>query len=751
MDLHQESHEKSKSSWAWQSAKGKGNTDETLIQTQMQAQGEMVIRAVEGLQIDIREINQHSISQTIDAMVAAQPDLMWMKELEQRGDVDWRLVKEIHDSFSYSHSGLSGPAAMVVAIVVAYFTAGAASGMVAGMAGGAGATATAGTAWATATATTAAGWANVAATAAITSAASGAAISTINNRGDIGAVLKDITSSDALKGYVVSGVTAGFTTGVLDQAFGVTGDNINHVTKGFDLSKPAELMQFGAYLGAQGGAQAMAQTALLGGSLEENLQASLTSQLQHLLQASVFNAVGDYAQATNLEDGSAGKIALHALVGGMLSEATGGDFTTGALAAGANEALIEQLSGVIKGDKSLELAVSQLIGIAAATVTGGDYAKAAELAKNATAYNRQLHIDEIRYASDEERVQRYAEQQGVSTDQARQELLRAAAAMVDHGWTVSLDEAGALSADALYFLQAELLVSRNDLFQVTEQEYYNERLGLKEMLHSREAVEALVRDIALVDPLAYRTNPEYFHEVMNAKGEGSQEGFGNVVGAPVDAVVWAAGAVMCPSCAMDDLLAAWDAVKNLPEDLSYKGYLDTLHIMQGGGEEVIRRNAVSSTELGIGLGLGASPAGALSARALILERIERGGSFVELYGPMNKGPLSDDIAKTFRGGSYREIITTEPVILYRVISDDGNPEGGYWTRTQPAGPVQSIIDSALDPVWGNTATRVIEMEVPSGTRLFEGAAAPQRGLVGGGNQLYFDKEINPLDPNWIKK
>jgi hypothetical protein len=49
---------------------------------------------------------------------------------------------------------------------------------------------------------------------------------------------------------------------------------------------------------------------------------------------------------------------------------------------------------VIKGDKSLELTVSQLIGVAAATATGGDPAKAAELAKNATAYNRQLHPDE---------------------------------------------------------------------------------------------------------------------------------------------------------------------------------------------------------------------------------------------------------------------------------------------------------------------------------------------------------------------
>jgi len=55
----------------------------------------------------------------------------------------------------------------------------------------------------------------------------------------------------------------------------------------------------------------------------------------------------------------------------MLSEATGGDFGTGALAGGANEALIERLSGLIKDDRNLELAVSQLIGIAAATATGG--------------------------------------------------------------------------------------------------------------------------------------------------------------------------------------------------------------------------------------------------------------------------------------------------------------------------------------------------------------------------------------------
>ena len=394
-DLDQESHEKSSNSWAWTSAKGKGKTDETLKQSELIAQGDLVIQAVGGLKIDIKEVNRQSVSQTIDAMVKADPELAWLKEAEARGDVDWRQVKEVHDSFKYSHSGLGGPAAMVIAIVVAYLTAGAASGLAASVgSSAAGAAGAAGASTATAAAVGTA--AQAATTAVVSSVASNAAISTINNRGNLGAVFKDVTSSDNLKGYATTAITAGFTSGMLDSAFGVKGDNINKVTKGFDLSKPGDIAKFGSYLGAQGAVQALAQTAIQGGSLGDNLQTALTAQVQHLLQASVFKNVGDFAEKANWAEGSPEKVALHAVIGGLLSEATGGDFKTGALAAGANELLIEQLSGVIKGDKRLEQTVSQLIGVAAATATGGDMAKAAELAKNATAYNRQLHEDQIK-------------------------------------------------------------------------------------------------------------------------------------------------------------------------------------------------------------------------------------------------------------------------------------------------------------------------------------------------------------------
>ncbi|WP_170829084.1 hemagglutinin repeat-containing protein, partial [Pseudomonas sp. 21C1] len=94
-DLKQESREKSKSSFTWQSAKGKGKTDETLQQSQLSAQGEIVIQAVEGLNIDLKQVNRQTVSQTIGAMAKADPNLAWLKEMEQRGDVDWRRVKEV--------------------------------------------------------------------------------------------------------------------------------------------------------------------------------------------------------------------------------------------------------------------------------------------------------------------------------------------------------------------------------------------------------------------------------------------------------------------------------------------------------------------------------------------------------------------------------------------------------------------------------------------------------------------------------
>lgn len=102
--------------------------------------------------------------------------------------------------------------------------------------------------------------------------------------------------------------------------------------------------------------------------------------------------MGDHTQGV-LDDGSAGKVAIHAFVGGLLSEATGGDFVTGALAAGANEALVKQLNTLVDGNESLLLMMSQLVGVTAAAMTDGDLENAAWVTKNATQYNFLNHQD----------------------------------------------------------------------------------------------------------------------------------------------------------------------------------------------------------------------------------------------------------------------------------------------------------------------------------------------------------------------
>jgi filamentous hemagglutinin len=124
-----------------------------------------------------------------------------------------------------------------------------------------------------------------------------------------------------------------------------------------------------------------------------------------------------------------------------------------------------------------------------------------------------------------------------------------------------------------------------------------------------------------------------------------------------------------------------------------------------------------------------------------------GTKVVAQYGPLNAGPLPSDVAYTFRSGAYAEVLTQQPTILYRVYGGSANEMGKYWTTKTPAGPVQSIIDSALNPRWGNTATNVVKIEVPAGVKFYQGAAAPQGGLVGGGDQVVLPPGFK-IDPSW---
>ncbi|MEL4168388.1 DUF637 domain-containing protein [Pseudomonas sp. ZS001] len=347
-DLHDESHTKTNNNAFWNSAKGKGNTDETLRQTQLTAVGKTTIKAVEGLKIDIKHVDQQTVSQTIDAMVKADPKLAWIKEAERRGDVDWRQVKEIHESFKYNTSGLGPASQLIIAIALA-----AVMGPMMGAL-------------------------NTMAQAGAISVATKATVSTIDNRGNLSAVFKDVTSKESMKGYAVSMATAGVAQGL----------NYNPGTVGFN----AEGMKTVAMKVT---ADAAIKTAVYGGSFQDHLATSLAGTAASVGGAYGAGKIGDLP----LTEGGLEKILLHSALGGLMAEVMGGDFRTGAIAGGANEVLVALLGDTLlpshlkpgtpeytQAQENL-VALSKIAGVLGAAASNGDLDVAAQVAENGTRYN----------------------------------------------------------------------------------------------------------------------------------------------------------------------------------------------------------------------------------------------------------------------------------------------------------------------------------------------------------------------------
>jgi filamentous hemagglutinin len=368
-DLHQESHEKSKSSAAWFSMKGNGRTDETLRQSELTAQGDLVISAVGKIHADVLQVNKQTVSESIDAMAKADPKLAWLKELDEQGGIDWRQVQEVHTSFKYANSGMGPAAQMIVAILMTVLLGPAGAGLSGATLAGAASLATTG------------------------------AVATINNKGDLGAGLKAVASKDGLTNAAIATITAG----VADKYLGdmTMTKQVNGKTV-IDLGSIEAVSHFaGQQLINNASAAAIAKAF----GRDVTLAGILQSTVYSTLSAYSFDQVGNL----QLKTGSPEKIALHALVGGMIAEASGSDFAVGAMAAGVNETFANQLrrlSAQMNPEyrDHLMLMSSQLLGVVAAAAVAGDDANSLQtgsfVAGNATQYNNLNHSDMSDFVGD---------------------------------------------------------------------------------------------------------------------------------------------------------------------------------------------------------------------------------------------------------------------------------------------------------------------------------------------------------------
>ncbi|WP_177435011.1 ribonuclease domain-containing protein [Pseudomonas sp. Sample_10] len=365
-DLHDESHTKSDGDAFWTSSKGKGNTDETLRQSELVAQGKLALQAAGKISIDLKQIDEKSVSETIDAMVKAEPALAWIKHAEANGQVDWRLVKEIHESWQYDNAGLGAASALVIAIVASIFL-GPLTGAI----------------------------------------ATNFTMGTVNNGGDLGAGLKATVSKDAIKGYATQ-IATGYALNGLDGM--VSGWNTNGalILKADGILNPgysASMLDWSTVsqnvLRSTSHALVAGSinTAIIGGSFEDNLTSALISEGLDLAAAFGNKQVGDLADYLNVDPGSAQKILMHSILGGALAVASGGDFKTGALAGAAVEGLnaisIEALGKYLDSrfatDDQFKVGTAQIIGVLAGAIGGGDPNIASWVAGNAERYNQQVH------------------------------------------------------------------------------------------------------------------------------------------------------------------------------------------------------------------------------------------------------------------------------------------------------------------------------------------------------------------------
>ena len=145
------------------------------------------------------------------------------------------------------------------------------------------------------------------------------------------------------------------------------------------------------------------------------------------------------------------------------------------------------------------------------------------------------------------------------------------------------------------------------------------------------------------------------------------------------------------------------------------------------------------------------PTGHFGPHNTILRVGKQPETFIQKY--QRNGKLDFGHATSFRGATFKSKIAIKPITTYRSWSDPDYEVGGYVSRTRPAGPLQTQLDLALAPQWGNKANHISEYEIPQFAPFYEGAAGVQPvkaiedsdtlgQLPGGGNQILItDKQV----------
>ena len=259
--------------------------------------------------------------------------------------------------------------------------------------------------------------------AAVTTLASQAAVSLINNQGDIGKTLQDLGSKESVKQLVTSMLTAGITQGVT-SAF--------NLSTGTQLANASFTDRFATYA-TKAAVSAGVQSAVYGTPLSETAKTALINSLAQ----SLTSQIGDWGK------------------GGRSDRRQGGGPCRGAMrrrqraeqglrlrrprrcqVAEAISPLLDKLDDRTKAagfQQSIGSSIAGMGAMLAASLTGKDPLTALNAAQMVDNYNRQLHPDEAKRINAKIAGQN-AEKQGISLEKAVAELTQQVEQNIDTAW-----------------------------------------------------------------------------------------------------------------------------------------------------------------------------------------------------------------------------------------------------------------------------------------------------------------------------
>ncbi|WP_332742329.1 DUF637 domain-containing protein, partial [Hydrogenophaga sp.] len=387
-DIH--SHQsKTVTDGLWQKVINSGHETETLKPTELHGQ----VQFDPALSITA-QIPAGPLRQQIEQL-AHQPGLAHLAALAQREDIDWQAIDLAQRQWHDKQQGLTGAGAAILTLVVAYFTAGMGTELAIAASGS-----TTGATAAALTTTTAAGatgytMAGAAINAGFTSLASTAAVSFVNNGGDLGAVFKDLGSSASVKQLITGMLTAGAINGLSSQ-LSVGGKALSDIT-----IKDGFTSYFSKSLIEQSTGAAV-NSALNGTSLKDGLQSALIASALGSATALGANAIGDLGLLEDLNGqpvlNPAGKALLHALLGCAAGAVQAG---SPGCAAGASGAVLGELAAAWydpTGSKpraeteAFAAAVAGLGGVLTGDESSLGVNIAAQAGRNAAANNYLNHV-----------------------------------------------------------------------------------------------------------------------------------------------------------------------------------------------------------------------------------------------------------------------------------------------------------------------------------------------------------------------